>query len=90
MLLLGEANELYQQDLQDLHREMAERLGQLATSGLLAAAQTAGMPCDAPQDRAEVILLLALAEWERTPAAIAFIEMAEATARRGDCPIPEE
>ncbi|MDQ0605747.1 crotonobetainyl-CoA:carnitine CoA-transferase CaiB-like acyl-CoA transferase [Streptomyces canus] len=61
MLLLGEANELYQQGLQDLHQEVAERLGQLATADLLAAAQTAGMPCDAAQDRAEVILLLALA-----------------------------
>lgn len=37
-----------------------------------------------------MILLLALAEWERTPAAMAFfIEMAEATARRGVCLIPE-
>ncbi|MEU9919193.1 hypothetical protein [Streptomyces sp. NPDC051001] len=57
---------------------------------LLAAAQTAGPPCDDSQDRTEVILLLALAEWERTPAAMAFIEMAEATARRGVCLIPEE
>ncbi|MDQ0605745.1 hypothetical protein QF037_010178 [Streptomyces canus] len=90
VLLLGEANELYQQGLQDLHQETAERLGQLATADLLAAAQTAGMPCDAAQDRAEVILLLALAKWERTPAAMAFIEMAEAAARRGVCLIPEE
>ncbi|MGW7207511.1 hypothetical protein [Streptomyces sp. NPDC054837] len=64
MLLLGEANELYQQGLQDLHREMTERLGQLATADLLAAVQTAGMPGDATQDRAEVILLLTPAEWE--------------------------
>jgi hypothetical protein len=88
--LLGEANELYQQGLQDLHQETAERLGQLATADLLAAAQTAGMPCDTAQDRAEVILLLALAEWERTPAAMAFTEMAETSARRGVCLIPEE
>ncbi|MFF1300930.1 MULTISPECIES: hypothetical protein [unclassified Streptomyces] len=90
MLLLGEANELYQQGLQDLHREMAERLDGLATADLLAAAQTAGLPCDAAQDPAEVILLLALAAWERTPAAMAFMEMAEAAARRGVCLIPEE
>lgn len=93
--LLGEANELYQQGLQDLHRETAERLGQLATADLPAAVQTAGMPCDASRDcasrdRAEVILLLTLAEWERTPAALAFMEMAEAAARRGVCLIPEE
>ncbi|MFD3843711.1 hypothetical protein ACFWWC_47105 [Streptomyces sp. NPDC058642] len=88
--LLGEANELYQQGLQDLHQEVAARLDGLATADLLAAAQTAGLPCDAAQDRAEVILLLALAEWERTPAAMAFIEMAEAAARRGVCLIPEE
>ncbi|MFF7452202.1 MULTISPECIES: hypothetical protein [unclassified Streptomyces] len=63
VLLLGEANELYQQGLQDLHRETAERLGQLATADLMTAAHTAGMPGEASQDRAEVILLLALADW---------------------------
>ncbi|MCX5357539.1 hypothetical protein OG864_02045 [Streptomyces sp. NBC_00124] len=88
--LLGEANELYQQGLQDLHQEVADRLTELATADLMVAAQTAGTPCDASQDRAEVILLLALTEWERTPAALAFIEMAEAAARRGICLIPEE
>jgi hypothetical protein len=87
--LLGGANEVYQQGVQDLHGEMAERLGQLATADLLAAAQTAGMPCDAARERAEVIALLVLAEWERTPAAMAFTEMAEAAARRGVCLIPE-
>ncbi|MEU9917816.1 hypothetical protein [Streptomyces sp. NPDC051001] len=48
------------------------------------------MPGVASQDRDEMILLLALAEWERTPAAMAFIDMAEAAARRGVCLIPEE
>lgn len=44
------------------------------------------MPCDASQDRDEVILLLALAaEWEMTPAAMAYAETAEAAARRGIC-----
>lgn len=90
VLLLGEANELYQQGLQDLHREVEERLGGLATADLIFAAETAGMPCDASQDRDEVILLLALVEWERTPDAMAFMEMAEAAARRGVCLIPEE
>jgi hypothetical protein len=90
VLLLGEANALYQQGLQDLHREMTDRLTELPTADLLAAAQTAGMPGDASQDRAEVIPLLTLAEWERTPAAMAFIEMAETAARRGVCLIPEE
>ncbi|MFF1300934.1 MULTISPECIES: hypothetical protein [unclassified Streptomyces] len=90
MQLLGGANELYQQGVQDLHPEMAERLDQLATSDLLAAAQTAGMPCDAARERAEVIVLLVLAERERTPSAMAFMEMAEAAARRGICLVPEE
>ncbi|WP_406190815.1 hypothetical protein OG331_50625 [Streptomyces sp. NBC_01017] len=48
------------------------------------------MPCDASQDRDEVILLLALVEWEMTPAAIAYAEMAKDAARRGICLIPEE
>ncbi|WP_256257066.1 hypothetical protein [Streptomyces sp. MUSC 14] len=88
--LLHEANELYQQGLQDLQRSMAARLGGLPTEDLMCAADRAGMPCDASQDRDEVILLLALAEWERTPAAMAYAEMAEDAARRGVCLIPEE
>ncbi|MGW6027611.1 hypothetical protein [Streptomyces sp. NPDC055214] len=42
------------------------------------------------QGRDEVILLLALAEWEMTSAAMAYTEMAEDAARRGICLIPEE
>ncbi|MFE0420064.1 hypothetical protein [Streptomyces tendae] len=90
VLLLGEANELYQQGLQDLRREVAARLGGLATAALMQAADTAGMPCDPSLDRAEVLLLLALAEWEMTPAAMAYAEMAGAAARRGICLVPEE
>ncbi|MGP4014155.1 hypothetical protein [Streptomyces sp. 4N124] len=90
VLFLGEANELYQQGLQVLYREVAERLGGLATADLMFAAETAGMPCDASQDRDEVILLLALVQWEMTPAAMAYTEMAEDAARRGVCLIPKE
>ncbi|MFC8434909.1 hypothetical protein [Streptomyces sp. NPDC057253] len=90
VLLLDEANELYQQGLQDLHREVAARLGGLATADLILAADTAGMPCDASQDRDEVTLLLTLAEWEMTPASLAYTEMAADAARRGVCLIPEE
>ncbi|WP_260844951.1 hypothetical protein [Streptomyces sp. SLBN-31] len=90
VLLLQEANELYQQGLKALHREVAARLGGLATADLMFAAKTAGMPCDASQDRDEVILLLALVEWEMTLAAIAYAELAEDAARRGVCLIPEE
>jgi tryptophan synthase alpha subunit len=90
VLLLSEANELYQQGLQNLRREMAERLSGLAIADLMFAAETAGMPCEASQDRNEVILLLALVEWEMTPAAMAYTELAEDAARRGVCLIPEE
>ncbi|MFK0127160.1 hypothetical protein ACIQSP_28105 [Streptomyces nigra] len=90
LLLLNEANELYQQGLQLVHRQVAARLGGLATADLVSAAEAAGMPREASQDRDEVILLLALAEWEQTPAAIAYAEIAQAAARRGVCLIPEE
>ncbi|MFC8094700.1 hypothetical protein [Streptomyces sp. NPDC057301] len=90
MLLLSEANALYQQGLQDLHRDVAARLGGLATADLMFAADMAGMPCDASQNHDEVILLLALVEWEMTPAAMAYAEMAEDAARCGVCLIPEE
>ncbi|MBP5888652.1 MULTISPECIES: hypothetical protein [Streptomyces] len=90
VLLLAEANELYQQGLQDVHRGVAARLDGLAIADLVIAADTAGMPCDASQGRDEVILLLGLAEWEMTPAAMAYTEMAADAARRGVCLIPEE
>ncbi|MFI9825271.1 hypothetical protein ACIHFC_33265 [Streptomyces sp. NPDC052013] len=89
-LILREANNLYQRGLHDLRQEVAARLRGLATADLMSAAETAGIPCDASQDRDEVILLLALAEWEMTPAAMAYAEMAEAAARRGISLIPEE
>ncbi|MFF8782985.1 hypothetical protein ACF07W_37490 [Streptomyces sp. NPDC015140] len=90
VLLLGEANELYQHGLRERHREVAVRLDALTPADLKHAAETAGIPGDASQGRDEVILLLALSEWEMTPAAIAYEEMAAAAARRGICLIPEE
>ncbi|MFJ4790984.1 hypothetical protein [Streptomyces sp. NPDC088794] len=90
VLLLSEVNELYQQGLQDLRRDVAARFDRLSNAELMIAADTAGMPCDAFQDRDEVILLLALVEWELTPAAMAYTEMAEAAARRGICLLREE
>lgn len=90
VLLLHEANELYQQGLRNLHQEVSERLAGLATADLMVAAETACMPRGASQDRDEVLLLLTLTEWEMTPAAMAYTEMAEGAARRGVCLIPEE
>ncbi|MBA2949572.1 hypothetical protein [Streptomyces himalayensis] len=89
-LLLREANELYQQGLEGLRPSVAARFAGLSTRDLVAAANAAGMPCDASQDRDELLLLLALAEWEMTPAAMAYSEMAKDAARRGVCLIPEE
>lgn len=90
VLLLREANELYQHGLEELHRRVAARLADVPTAVLAAAAERTGMPCDASQGRDEVTLLLALAEWEMTSAAMAYTEMAEDAARRGICLIPEE
>ncbi|MFC9082855.1 hypothetical protein ACFTY7_38850 [Streptomyces sp. NPDC057062] len=56
----------------------------------MAVANAAGLPCDASQDRDELLLLLALTEWEMTPAAMAYSEMAVDAARRGVSLIPEE
>lgn len=90
VLLLREANELYQQGLEDLRRIVAARFTGLSRRDLVTAVAAAGMPCDASQDRDELVLLLALADWEMTPAALAYSEMAEAAACRGVCLIPEE
>ncbi|MFC7011217.1 hypothetical protein ACFQMH_05720 [Streptomyces viridiviolaceus] len=88
--LLREASDLYQQGLEDWRRTVAARFTGLPTQDLAAAATAAGMPCDASQDRDELLLLLALADWEMTPAGLAYTEMAEDAARRGVCLIPEE
>ncbi|KAB1141123.1 hypothetical protein F7R91_33465 [Streptomyces luteolifulvus] len=90
VLLLREGSELYQQGFEDLRDTVAARFAGLPTSDVAEAATAAGMPCDVSQDRDELLLLLALAEWEMTPAALAYTEMAEAAARRGVCLIPEE
>ncbi|MFC7512600.1 hypothetical protein ACFQV4_29710 [Streptomyces thermocarboxydus] len=89
VLLLREASELYQQGFADLRDTVAARFAGLSGGDLVAAA-TAAMPCDASQDRDELVLLLALAEWEMIPAALAYSEMAQDAARRGVCLIPEE
>ncbi|WP_258055004.1 hypothetical protein [Streptomyces sp. Ru71] len=90
VLLLREASELYQQGFADLRERVADRCAGLSGQDLLAAVTAAGVPCDASQDREELIVLLALAEWEMTPAALAYSEMAEDLARRGVCLLPEE
>ncbi|MFM9632803.1 MULTISPECIES: hypothetical protein [Streptomyces] len=87
--LLEEANALYQQGFESHRGVVARRVDGTSPEVLVAALQAAGLPCDASQDRDELILLLALTEWEMTPAALAYSEMAEDAARRGVCMIPE-
>ncbi|MGW7646274.1 hypothetical protein [Streptomyces bobili] len=81
--VLREANGLYQQGLQELLRSVMARLDGLPGPDLMAAAISAGMCCDTSQDGDELLLLLALGEWEMTPAAMAYSELAEAAAYRG-------
>lgn len=81
--VLREANGLYQRGLHELLRGAMARLGGLPGPDLLAAAMDAGVCCDMSQDRDELLLLLALAKWEMTPAAMAYSELAEAAAYRG-------
>ncbi|MER6852521.1 hypothetical protein AB0A81_30695 [Streptomyces flaveolus] len=80
---LREANGLYQRGLHELLRGDLARLDGLPTDVLMAAVMDAGVHCDTSQDRDELILLLALARWEMTPAAMAYSELAEAAAHRG-------
>lgn len=90
VLLLREASELYQQGFADLRDTVAARFARLSGDDLVAAATAAGMPCDTAQDRAELLVLLALVEWEMTPAAMAYTQLAQDAARRGVSLIPEE
>ncbi|MCX4462500.1 hypothetical protein OOK58_50920 [Streptomyces sp. NBC_01728] len=87
--LLEEANELYQQGFEDLHRTVAARVAGMSPELLVATVTAAGLPCDTSQDRSELVSLLAVTEWQMTPAALAYSEMAEDAARRGVCLIPE-
>jgi len=88
--LLREASELYQHGLEELRQSIEARFGILPTAELVAATAVAGMPGDESSERRELLLLLALAEWELTPAAMAYAQLAEGAARRGVCLIPEE
>lgn len=90
MLLLHEASELYQQGFESTRRTAAARCAGVSSGDLVAAVTAAGLPCDASQDRDELVLVLALAEWEMTPAAMAYSQLAEDAARRGVSLIPEE
>ncbi|WP_409240485.1 hypothetical protein [Streptomyces sp. PA5.6] len=90
VLLLREANELYQRGFEDLRKRVATRFADMPSQDLASAATAAGLPCDETQDRHELVLLLTLTEWEMTTAALAYIEMAESAARRGVCLVPEE
>ncbi|MFC0843450.1 hypothetical protein ACFH04_06840 [Streptomyces noboritoensis] len=89
-LLLREASGLYEQGFADLRATMTARFAEAPGDDLLAAVAAAGMPCDAEADRHELILLVALAQWTMTPAALAYTQMAEDAARRGVCLIPEQ
>ncbi|WP_318219062.1 hypothetical protein [Streptomyces sp. SCL15-6] len=80
---LREANGLYQRGLHELLRGVMARLDGLPRADLMAAVMDAGVRCDTSQDRDELLLLLALARWEMTPAAMAYSELAKAAAYRG-------
>ncbi|MCX4429522.1 hypothetical protein [Streptomyces mirabilis] len=87
--LLEEANELYLQGFEDLRRTVAARVAGMSPELLVATVNAAGLPCDTSQDRGELVSLLAVTEWQMTPAALAYSEMAEDAARRGVCLIPD-
>jgi hypothetical protein len=89
LLFLTEANELYQEGFADLRRTVAARVAGMSPELLVATVTAAGLPCDISQDRDELISLLAVTEWQMTPAALAYTEMAEDAARRGVCLIAE-
>ncbi|GHC88467.1 hypothetical protein [Streptomyces flavofungini] len=87
--LLQETSELYQQGFEELRRRMTTRFEGLVDSKVAAAVVSAGLPYDSSQERDELLVLLALLEWEMTPSAMAYAQMAEDAARRGVCLIPE-
>ncbi|MFI7008902.1 hypothetical protein [Streptomyces sp. NPDC050145] len=89
LLLMREASELYSQELADSCRAMAEQCAALPDAELTAAAAAAGVPRDGVEDRDELVMLLALAAWERTPAGMAYLQLAEDAARRGVSLVPE-
>jgi hypothetical protein len=89
LLLLREANELYQDGFREVRRSIETRFDVLPMADLVAAVDAAGMPADETSERTELLLLLALAEWELTPAAMAYAQIAEDAAHRGVCLIPE-
>ncbi|WP_344604792.1 hypothetical protein [Streptomyces glaucus] len=88
--LLREGDVLHHQGLRETHQATAARLQELSTTDLAAAADAAEVPYDATRDHEGMVLLLALAEWDMTPAALACSAMVEDAARRGISLLPEE
>ncbi|MDQ0994798.1 hypothetical protein [Streptomyces sp. V3I7] len=88
--LLREANEVYQQGFEEMRPGVEARFAASSDAELTAAARAAGVFCDTNLERGELLLMLALSEWEMTPAAIAYAEMAGDAARRGVCLLPQE
>lgn len=80
MLILREASELYHQGFDDLRRAAEARWSGLSSRDLAEAATAAGMRCDASQDRDELLLLVAVSQWEMTPAALSYVEMSQVAA----------
>ncbi|WP_405968868.1 hypothetical protein OG613_46880 (plasmid) [Streptomyces sp. NBC_00015] len=89
LLLLTEASGSYEQGFHDALRTVTARVAVMSSKVLVTAVHAAGLPCDGSQDRAELVSLLALTEWDMAPAALAYSEMAEDAARRGVCLIPQ-
>ncbi|MFJ5779311.1 hypothetical protein [Streptomyces sp. NPDC093094] len=90
LVFLREAHGLYHQGFTAFRHIVTARVAALSREELAADATAAGMPGDPSQDRDELVLLLVLAEWEGTPAALAYTEMTDDAARRGVSLIPEE
>lgn len=89
LLAMQEASELYAQGLAETCRATAEKFAAAEDTELAAAAAAAGIPQDSVEGRDELVMLLALAAWERTPAGMAYLQLAEGAARRGVCLVPE-
>ncbi|MFI1401073.1 hypothetical protein [Streptomyces sp. NPDC020681] len=81
--LLREGHDLYHDGLTEIRMAMTERHRTSSFSELLEECRRAAYPAPAGTGREEALGLLALVQWQETPAALAYETLVDIAAHRG-------
>ncbi|WP_141747589.1 hypothetical protein [Streptomyces nanshensis] len=90
LAILLRGRELYFAGLAEAEALARSRYGVLENRELQAMCREEGVTYGVVMPRAEALAALGYAEWRRTPAALAFVGIAEHAAREGVCVVPDQ